>query len=635
MKKITIIISALIIFTLNAADLLAAGENQADQIRVNNASGEIYAVPGETAYGTASIDIPEGLYIYANPKGPGIGRATELAIEKNRILKEWEARYPEGTKYQAKGDPDPVYIYRKNVRIPFALVLKNGIAAGNYRITAKVSVLMCSDSACIPAEKNVVFNIKVPGKTGVSSGQVTGSLNEFLSLRKNTDTSAPDTGSNQVTGPVINDGDKTVIPEEIVFTPRYPDGSITGIFKAILFGLIAGFVLNFMPCVLPVVSLKIMSFVTNAGEKRSVVITQGFVFSAGIMASFMVLAALAAFSGYKWGALFQERFFIIIMASFIFAMGLSLFGVFTFNVPFLAVKAVSKQHGIYTDAFIKGAVATLLATPCSGPFLGGTLAWTLTKPPQIVFVIFMSVGFGMALPYILIVLNPRLMKMVPKPGEWTLHFEKAMGFLLMFTVVYLLGILDDTVKVRFVFFLLFLSIALWQFGTFGSPDKDRRSRMVSFTVLVAVTAAGYFLSFSSFSTGGIVSHERYPFSAERILRNRDNGIISVVEFTADWCPNCSLVEKVALGKDEVQKIFARDDVDFIVADITRMNPAAESLMKRLGSRSIPLLAVIPPGDGFSSPVCLRDIYSAGDVVDAVSDAGKRIQKKQGVRYDSK
>lgn len=636
MYKINIKKSALIIIMLfSSAVLLSAAENPPDLILVYNVSGEITPIPGKTAAGVIAVEIPDGSYIYANPKGPGIGKATEVTIEQNGLIKQWEARYPEGEKYQAKGDPDPVYIYRKNIRLPFAFTVKKDAASGVYPLKVKVSILMCSDHACIPVERTIEFTVKIKRDSHGNNPYLMNLLGEFLSLRKiiNNDIPQPDVSRIRVGG--ITGNENAGIPGNIIFTPRYPGGDITGIFKAVLFGLIAGFILNFMPCVLPVVSLKIMSFVMNAGEKKRVIITQGFLFSAGIIASFLALAALAAFSGYKWGALFQEKFFIIIMASFIFSMALSLFGVFTFNVPFLAVRAVSKTHGIYRDAFIKGAVATLLATPCSGPFLGGTLAWALTRPPEIIFVIFLSVGFGMALPYMLLVLNPSLLRIVPKPGEWMTHFEKAMGFLLMFTVVYLLGILDDPARVRFIFFLLFLSIALWQFGAFGSLDKERWKRRVSFTVMLAVIVTGYILSFGLFRNMDVYSRERTGFTAERILKNRDNGIISVVEFTADWCPNCSLVEKIALEKDSVQKLFARDDVDFIVADITRKSPEAESLMNRLGSKSIPLLAVFPPGEGFSSPLCLRDIYSAGDVADAVAEAEKRFLKKQGVSYDSK
>jgi len=627
MNRVNSILSvSVIILSLYLAPPLNAEVHPPDEILIYNASGGISAVPEKAAAGIIAVEIRDGLYIYANPKGPGIGKATEVSIENSRFIKSREARYPEGEKYQAKGDTSPVYIYRKSVRLPFAFVVKKDTAEGVYPVKVKVSVLICSDSACIPVEKTVEIAVKVQRGASAGSELMTKNLSEFLSTRKTADAGSVLIDISPSEGDGISGTGNGGIPESIKFKPHYPDGEITGIVRAILFGLIAGFLLNFMPCVLPVVSLKIMSFIMNAGEKKRVIVIQGFLFSAGIIASFLVLAALAAFSGYKWGALFQEKVFLVAMASFIFSMALSLFGVFTFNVPFLAAKAVSKTHGIYRDAFIKGAVATLLATPCSGPFLGGTLAWTFTRPPEIIFIIFMSVGFGMALPYILLVLNPSLLRVLPEPGEWMNHFEKAMGFLLMFTVVYLLGILDNTSRMGLILFLLVLSIALWQFGTFGSLEKERWKRIVSFTVMVSLILTGYLLSFRCLFNDKDYSHERTGFNAEKILNNRERGIVTVVEFTADWCPNCSMVEKVALGRERVKELFARDDIEFMVADITKKNSEAEFLMSRLGSRSIPLLAVFPPGEGFSSPFCLRDIYSADDVAEAVGNAVKFIQK---------
>lgn len=590
-----------------------------DEIIIYNASGDIAAAPGETAVAVIGVEIHGNSYIYANPKGEGIGKATEVTIEKSRMIKSWEARYPGGEKYQAGSDTGSVNIYRKKVRIPVAFVIEDSITSGHYMLKADISVLMCSSSMCLPVDRVIEIPVDVrKGKTARSPSMIN-NMNEFFSLRGSA--GAQPVLNEMPVHPAASD-ENSVIPESINFNPIYPDGGITGLIEAIIFGLIAGFILNFMPCVLPVVSLKIMSFVMNAGEKKRTVITQGLLFSAGIISSFLILASLAAFSGHKWGTLFQNKMFIIIMTSFIFSMALSLFGVFVFNIPFSAGKAVSKTRGIYSDAFIKGAVATLLATPCSGPFLGGTLAWALTRPPEIIFVIFISVGIGMALPYMLLAFNPSLLKVVPKPGIWMNHFETAMGFLLMFTVVYLLGILDASNRMSLILFLMFLALGLWQFGILGSIDRERWKRRVSFILLLVILFIGYSLSFSYFYREKNLSHERTEFSIERILKNRDKGIITVVEFTADWCPNCSMVEKLALEKEQVQEIFSREDVEFMVAHITQKNPQAESLMNRLGSKSIPLLAIFPPGDGFVSPLCLRDIYSAGDVTAAIKSAEK-------------
>lgn len=603
---------------------IATPEYSKNEVVIYNASGEITAFSREKSVIVIAVEIPEDAYIYANPKGDGIGKATEVVIGKSSLIESWEVRYPKGESYQSKGDTDSVNRYTKIVRIPIAFKLSDKIRTGNYVIKTEISALMCTSHACLPIERIVDIPVTVTKYSLNKTTSMMSGMSEFLSLKNSfEDVKAVEVISGGKSSTVVESG----IPESIEFIPQYPGGEINGLFMAVLFGLIAGFILNFMPCVLPVVSLKIMSFVMNAGENRKVIATQGFLFSGGIIISFLILAALAVFSGHQWGALFQNRFFLMVMTSFIFAMALSLFGVFTFNIPLSAGRATSKKRGIYADAFIKGIAATLLATPCSGPFLGGTLAWTLTRPPEIIFIIFLSVGIGMALPYMLFALNPSLLRFLPKPGIWMNYFEKAMGFLLMFTVVYLLGIVNDTGRMGLILFLMFLSIGLWQFGAFGSIAAEKSKRVISFIVLLVIIAAGYGLSFNYFYQEKVLSHEKIAFSADRILKNRDNGIITVVEYTADWCPNCTLVESMALEKEKVQLLFARDDVEFMVADLTAVNHNAESLMRRLGSKSIPLLSVFPPGAGFKSPLCLRDIYSAEDVVSAVMNAEKFLNKK--------
>jgi len=188
----------------------------------------------------------------------------------------------------------------------------------------------------------------------------------------------------------------------------------------------------------------------------------------------------------------------------------------------------------------------------------------------------------------------------------------------MFTVAYLFSLLDNSMKTGLFLFLLFLSIGLWQFGRFGSIDKERWKRYLTFIILLAIIISGYLFSFKYLSGERSDSYKKTNFSIERILSNKSKGIITVVNFTADWCPNCSLVERMSLQDSDVQKFLSKDNIEFMTADITRKGTEAEALMNRLGSSSIPFLAVFPPGTGFSSPICLRDIYSSRDVIDALT-----------------
>lgn len=600
--------------------LISAEVYADDSLKIQNLTGEITAVPGKSATFFIGIDIPEGYYIYANPKGPGTGMATE-ALPVFPFKPDFrEIRYSRGEEYRAEGDTADVYIYKKSAKIGISFLPPDKVKTGTYPAKVKVKALMCGYGACTPFEQTLAVSVKIAAADTVDPSQELAGK-QFLSMPEGVPVFETADAKK-----IVNSGKMVTLIKSLKFSPVCPERGITGLIEAILLGILAGFILNFMPCVLPVVSLKILSFMENAHKSRKIIFMQGLLFSAGIIASFLALASLAAFWGYKWGALFQNRIFIIIMTAFVFAMALSMFNVYIINTPAFTGKLISKRRNIYPDAFIKGVVATLLATPCSGPLLGGTLAWVLQRPPVEIFAVFFSIGVGMALPYVILTARPALIRYIPKPGEWTVVFEEVMGFLLILTALYLVWISDISFRMNLVFFLFFVALAFWQYGRFGSLDRGSVSRIVSEVMLVVILAGGYFVSFNMMERKADAA-ERIPFSMERVLSNKDKGIISVIDFTADWCPNCKLVEKTVLEDERILRLFSRNDVDFMIADITVTHPEAEELMHSMGSSSIPFLAIIPPGEGFETPACVRDIYSVRTVIEGITYAEKFIKKK--------
>lgn len=587
-----------------------------DQVAVYNTSGPVF-ISSQRGFAVIAVELPDQFYTYANPKGPGTGMAIEVKSADDSPVTV-SARYPEGEKYFAPGDKDHVFIYKGGVRIPLSLKMDKAGSEPHQQLKLKVSMLICDDSICLPVNREIPLQLNSGSFLYKKAGFA--AMGEYIALKESSGPSAfPDQSG--LVASSKESGEAFMELEEVDFEPLYKSASMSGFLEAIFFGLIAGFILNFMPCVLPVVSLKIMSFVQNAGQERKVIILQGLLFSSGIILSFMILAALAAYSGYSWGGLFQNQGFIVFMAAFIFALALSLFGVFSITPPAVAGVIAAKKRGIYSDAFVKGIVATLLATPCSGPFLGGTLAWTFNQPPSVIFIVFISIGIGMASPYIIMSFKPELIKLIPKPGNWMIFFETFMGFLLILTVVYLLGILDDYHRTASILFFVFIAMGLWIFGRYGSFEKKGIQKMAAFALFAAISASGYFISFRYLYLPAEAGGASYNvFSSELLLENRDRGIVSVVVFTADWCPNCRLVEKMTLEKSSVKKAFADERVSVMIADITFSGSEGEKLMLMLGSRAIPFLAVFPPGENFRNPLCLRDIYSADEVTDAVNSA---------------
>jgi thiol:disulfide interchange protein DsbD len=439
-----------------------------DELKVYNLSGEISAVPAKSAAFFIGIDIPEGYYIYANPKGPGTGMATEVFPSFPFKSDFREVRYMKGEEYRSEGDTADVNIYKKNTKIGISFLPSDKVKAGTYKMKLKVKALMCGYGACTPFEKILTIPVKITAAgTSQELSQET-AMKDFLSMPEGSPVFETIDAKK-----IVESGKMVALIKSLKFSPVCPERGISGLIEAILLGILAGFILNFMPCVLPVVSLKILSFMENAHKSRKIIFIQGLLFSAGIIASFLVLATLAAFWGYKWGELFQSRKFIIVMTAFVFAMALSMFNVYIINTPAFTGKMISKKRNIYPDAFVKGVVATLLATPCSGPLLGGILAWVLQRPPVEIFAVFFSIGVGMALPYVILTARPALIKYIPKPGEWTVVFEEVMGFLLMLTAIYLVWISDISFRMNLVLFLFFVAFGFWQYGRFGSLEKGR------------------------------------------------------------------------------------------------------------------------------------------------------------------
>ncbi|MDY6934257.1 MAG: cytochrome c biogenesis protein CcdA [Spirochaetota bacterium] len=573
---------------------------------------------GGSGFITLKIEIPQDSYIYGNPKGPGIGMPTTItAFGPNELIIE-PARYLPPKKYIAPGEKEFVWIYENGTKIFVPLSAKDDSPSGVYKTTVSFKSLLCRANSCTPLDFNIEYSIKILGQGDKLSSVDSGLLSEFM-------TSSPTEKYSSTNKMSSRQGDNkgATSNEEEIFKPIYLSYiNVTNILQAILYGLIAGFFLNFMPCVLPVVSLKVMSFIKYAGEDRSKLIKLGILFTLGILTTFFILAFLSSFFGYNWGELFKKRLFLITMIAVVFALTLSMFDVFTINLPSFIGRASKDVSNQYADAYMKGLLATLLATPCSGPFLGGTLAWALTQKPIIVFIIFMSIGLGMALPYIILTINPRFMSIIPKPGDWMIVFERIMAFLLMATVIYLIGILEQEVVMPTLWLLLFIGVALWQYGRFGAIFQTKNKRIFSTIALCIIIISGYLFPFQFLRNEKEkpIITDTNAFSIERLYENRKNGRISIIKFTADWCPNCKLVERVSLYTPDVFEAMDNNNVDLLVADMTRENPIAEDLLYRLGSSSLPFLAVFPVGESFTKPICLRDIYSDDDVVQAISMA---------------
>ncbi|MGD8774454.1 MAG: thioredoxin family protein [Syntrophobacterales bacterium] len=577
---------------------------------------------GQHVWIAVTLTLDSGWHIYGNPKGPGPGLPTTLIVTSSpKGVQANTARFLPAKKLIETdlGLDEWVWAYQGMTTIYLRLSTPNNLASGHHQVQLRLRTLLCREGLCLPYQTDLVAVIEI-----ITGAEAKGEIPPLI-LSEIQRTHAAETVAIKQARPVSPappESTKESIPE---LYPRavYGGLEVGSLIKAALFALLAGLILNFMPCVLPVVSIKVLGFVQQAEESGRRVVYMGLSFAGGIFAVFLVLAALASFAGYGWGELFQKQPFLIVMIALVFTLSLCLFGLFNLPIPHFGADKIpgSMQRQGYFESFYKGILATFLATPCSGPLLGGAMAWTLRQPPVQIFAVFSCMGLGMASPYVVMSLFPGSLRWFPKPGPWLIHFERLMGFALLATVVYLLTIVTMSKRIWVILFCLFLALGFYVWGQMTTLSDSTRRRLVVRCVALLIMVAGGWLSLSFFPNvlgqevvGEGESLNWQPYADAKLLAAASENRWVVIDFTADWCPNCILVEETALKDRRVLQTFRDHDVLLLKADLTRENPPAQMLLRKLGSRSIPFLALFPPGEQFWQPYFLRDIYRAKDVI---------------------
>lgn len=400
---------------------------------------------------------------------------------------------------------------------------------------------------------------------------------------------------------------------------------------ALLSGLIGGLILNLMPCVLPVLGLKLMSFAQQSGKARAEVFRTNLWYCAGVYAVFFALAtaSVAANIGLgsrnlAWGEQFTSSTFNITMAAIVFAFALSFLGVWELPIPgFIGEKAghlQSKEGPL--GAFLKGVLSTVLATPCSGPFLGPVFGFTLSQPTFVTYGVFGAIATGMALPYILVGLIPGLVKFLPKPGMWMETLKEILGFVMLGTVVFLFTFLKHDWFVPTFAFLVGIWAACWWIG----KGQEKSGGPVGFGRWVQAAGVAAAIGFASFTFLGpvesIIPWE--PFSRARLAELRSDGATVLVDFSADWCMTCKLNLATAIETDKVKAAIESNKVVPLLADWTEESPEIKTMLESLQSKSIPVLAIFPaprPGESAPEPIILRDLITESQVLTAIKAAG--------------
>ncbi len=311
-----------------------------------------------------------------------------------------------------------------------------------------------------------------------------------------------------------------------------------------------------------------------------------------------------------------------------------MFEVYTIQLPDFVGRVDGAVHreGV-TSSFAQGMLATVLATPCSGPFLGATLSYAILQPPPVTFAIFASIGLGMAAPYVALAWNPGWLTILPQPGAWMNALKEGMAFLMLGTAVWLLWQRrsDGDLVVWTVAFCLFVGVAAWLYGRLSGPSASTTKRFAAPAVATLLVAFGAYFCFglmhtpsvaarmSEYGTANTSPVQWQPFQRSKLDAYLALGDTVIVNWTADWCLTCKVVEQVVLQTDEVQTAIETSKAVMLQADLTKDNPEAYALMDELGhaAHSIPFLVVFPAGKP-EDPQILRDLFTKDDFLSIVN-----------------
>ena len=509
-------------------------------------------------------------------KKPGdAGLPTKLNWQLPDGFSAGEIDWPE-PKIFAEGDLT-TYGYTGTTLLPVTISAPSILAANNYDISVKAEWLACKD-ICIPESQTLYITLPV-GKSSAS-------------------------------------------PEAKLFQKN---SSILELLPIIFSAIIGGLILNIMPCVLPVLSLKTLALVNKSGKIRRHTIPLGIAYTFGILLSFAFIATLLIVlqkggEVIGWGFQMQSPAFVGFLIYLLFLVGLNLSGLFNLPVLLGNVGGNIANENSLRGSFFTGILATMVATPCTAPFMASAVGAALTLPAWAAMLTFLSLGFGLALPFLLISIFPSLLRFLPKAGAWMERFKEFLAFPMYGAVIWLLWVLGNQVGADGVAIalcgLLLIVFMIWLQKAVGKCKISHRFFTIS-ALVIMLGATLYTLEKTDSEIKTRTENNYYiNYSPQALAELRSAGKAVYVDVTAAWCITCQLNKRVALDTEATMAAFKQYNVTFMVADWTRKNPEITKFLQSFGYNGVPLNVFYPAGGG--DPVVLPQILNEKIVIDTIS-----------------
>lgn len=557
--------------------------------------------------------IPAGSHIYFKEPGDS-GRPSTLEWTLPAGSNEGKLLWPKPERFQEEGLTS--YGYSEKLLLASEVTIPADWKSSTFPVKARVSWLLCGKGSCVPGETELSLELPVGTSPGAASTEA--AMLQFQEFR----------GSVSEIGSTTGGGGNNPGTDE--------PGSGISLAYAIFLGFLAGILLNLMPCVLPVIALKVLSFSKQAGQDRAASLRLGLAYTLGTLATFAAMAtamvtARAVGSSLGWGFQFQSLSYLVGMSSIICLMTLSMFGLFYVQVQtgVQTLESTASKNG-FLAAFARGISATLLSTPCSAPLLGTALGFALSQPAVSIFAVLLSVGLGLSAPYLLLSAFPRWLKFLPKPGMWMERFKEAMGFLMLGTLVWMLSVIAKVggaaAVTGSITFLFCLTLAAWAYVRFASSEAALWRRVLVIAASLLLCGGSFYHNVWTLNPETVSQKEAVevggvrvlPYSETELQKQLSEGKIVFVDATAEWCLTCKLNEKV-LGSETVRQEFQKRKIVVLQADWTRGDEKVSALLKSFGRPGVPMYVIYSPG---KKPVLLPELLTPGIVTDAITEAAR-------------
>ena len=574
---------------------------------------------------TVTVTVPDKWHVNANKVTDEFLKPSSVEA-KAEGLEFGEAVWPEPIKEYNEALELEIWTFRGTFSVQIPVKAVDGTNYDSLGTSVTFNYQACDNSICLaPASKTISLDGSLNG--GAAGAGVKKNDSEIGAVEGRTGESRTDARENRA-------GSRT----------RLADGDSAGIALLLFFAFVGGIILNLMPCVLPVLSLKLFSLIKQAGESRGRLLALGGATTAGILVSFWALAAVVAAvkaggGSAGWGMQFQSAGFIAFMVVILTAFAMSFFGVFEIWLPWSTttrMDSASQKSGL-AGAFFTGALLVLLSTPCSAPFLGTAMGFAFAQTTPILFLFFTAAGLGLALPYMLVSAFPSVLKVFPKPGVWMVHLQRVMGVLLLASVGWLFWIVNEQAGITGV--ELFAAVAIASIacsvllGKFAKPGT-------AFIREVAVVILSSVALFSLWFAGIAPEYERAAiatFNARMQQQMTEDGWFRYspalieefakakrtvfIDVTADWCLTCKANEAAVLEDEDFVRAMDSLNVALVKADWTRETPEVNALLQSMEKSGVPAYAIYPAGDA-SKQIVLPELLTVEGIVERITESGE-------------